>query len=430
MRVLLLCHGMPPDSLGGVEQHVSGLAAALAEKGHEVHVFARATLAGVPQGEWRPQRTDNPRITRVAYRWEGLDSLEATYTCPPMDAALRRFLAEQHAAGTGFDVAHVHHLTGMSTRSLDVLAAAAIPTVMTLHDYWLFCPRGQMFHRREEVCETAEPARCAECLQATFPHWLHTGNRDATVQQLHAAARAALALPQRLVVPSARAIPPFVALGVPADRFTVVENGVDTAALAGLELPPAGPGPLRLGYLGTLMPSKGLHVLLQALQALPPGTATLRIHGNVVPYHGDEGYLVRCFQNLRVRPGIEFHGPYDLADLPALLGAIDVLAAPALWHEAFGLTVREALAAARPVLVSRIGGLQDAVEDGIQGFVLPPGDVGAWSAAIARLAQDRSLVQRMSASARRRARGFQPMADDLLAVYADARKVASGARTT
>jgi len=302
-----------------------------------------------------------------------------------------------------------------------------VPTVLTLHDYWLFCPRGQMFHRREEVCETAIPSRCAECLQATFPHWLDAVNRDSIVQRLQERALAVLAVPQRLVVPSARAIPPFTALGVPASRFAVVENGVDTERLADLVPPPAGPGPLRIGYLGTVMPSKGLHVLLDALLTLPPRTIALHVHGNVVPYHGDESYLTRCFARLGPGALVTYHGPYALRELPQILASIDVLAAPALWHEAFGLTVREALAAARPVLVSRVGGLQDAIEDGVQGFVLPPGDVAAWGKAIFHLAQDRPSVQRLARSARSRARGFPAMAKDLVAVYAEARSQPSPA---
>jgi glycosyltransferase involved in cell wall biosynthesis len=95
-----------------------------------------------------------------------------------------------------------------------------------------------------------------------------------------------------------------------------------------------------------------------------------------------------------------------------------VVCAPALWQEAFGLTVREALSAARPVVVSRIGGLQDAVTDGQEGLVLPPGDVAAWAMAIRSLAADRSLVRRMAAAARPRARGFSAMADELTKVYA------------
>jgi glycosyltransferase involved in cell wall biosynthesis len=421
MRILLLSHGLPPDSVGGVEQHVDGLMRALVAAGHQVEVFAREAGPERAQGSFRTTTAGNPRITRVAYRWEQVRDLDTMYTSPPMAAALRAFLQERAADGVRFDVAHVHHLTGMSTDGLGELAAARVPTVLTLHDYWLFCPRGQMFHHREETCETATVARCGDCLQRTFPGWVNAGNASQQVAATHARALAALALPQRLVVPSARAIPPFAALGVPVERFAVVENGVDVESLAALPPPPVGPGPLRVGYLGTVMPSKGLHVLLAAAARLPAHRIAVRIHGNVVPYHGDHSYATRCFGALRPSDDVQYCGPYGLADLPRILAGIDVLAAPALWHEAFGLTVREALAAGRPVLVSRVGGLQDAVVDGEQGRVLPPGDVAAWAEALGQLAASPGTVRRYAQRARTRARGFAPMADELLGIYADAR---------
>lgn len=425
MRILLLSHGLPPDGVGGVEQHVGGLAAALVRLGHEVEIYAREGGGDAEQGGRRLARDGNPRITRVAYRWAGVTDLATMYAAAPMAASLAQFLADRRRAGVGFDVAHVHHLTGMSVDSLDVLAADGVPIVMTLHDYWLFCPRGQMFHHREEACDAATVARCTDCLARTFPWWIDAAAGPQKVGALHDRARRALALPQRLVVPSARAIPPFAALGVDPARFQVVENGVDVAGLADLPDPAVGPGPLRVGYFGTVMPSKGLHVLLAAAARLPAGAVRIDIHGNVVPYHGDQGYATRCLQALRPQDDVHYHGPYGLGDLRARLAGVDVLAAPALWHEAFGLTVREALAAGRPVLVSRIGGLQDAVVDGEQGFVLPPGDVGAWSDALARLAAEPRLVRRLAQGARLRARGFEPMAGELLAVYAAAQAAAA-----
>jgi len=240
------------------------------------------------------------------------------------------------------------------------------------------------------------------------------------VESVQERARSVLAIADRLIVPSARAIPPFVSLGVPAERFTVVENGVDTERLEALPKPSGGPGPLRLGYFGTLMPSKGLDVLIAAGQKLPQGMVELHIHGNSVPYHGDESYLTKCFMQLQPGSAVTYHGPYSLEDMPARIATIDVLAAPALWHEAFGLTVREALAASRPVLVSRVGGLQDAVEDRVQGRVLPPGDVDAWASAIRELAENRSLFRKYVAATGGRARGFAAMAIDLSIIYAEA----------
>ena len=108
----------------------------------------------------------------MAYRWENVHTLVDIYRSEPMAAAMQRFLASRASAGVRFDIAHVHHLTGMSIDSLHALRSASVPTVLTLHDYWLFCPRGQMFHADEEACATATIERCTGCLARTFPWWI------------------------------------------------------------------------------------------------------------------------------------------------------------------------------------------------------------------------------------------------------------------
>lgn len=419
MRVLLICHALPPESVGGVEQHVDGLSRELVQLGCEVEIYARTSAPGRPQGEVVREANGNPSRTRVVYRFEGASTLDQCYQDDVLDRALEQHLNLAAAAGRPFDVAHVHHLTGMSTGLPAVLRRHGVPVVMTLHDYWLMCPRGQMFHPRMESCEQVEQHRCSECNAITFPHW--ATESAALAERIRNRALAVLQQATRLVVPSARVIPPFTALGVPAERFTVVENAVDTTALE--RLPPVtGTGPLRLGYLGTLLPSKGLHVLVQAVQRQAPGTVTLAIHGNAVPYHGDEGYLTRTFAMLRPGDQVHYHGPYSGADLPAILARLDLVAAPALWREAFGLTPREALAAGRPVLCSRIGGLQDAITDGQEGLILPPGDVAAWAAAIQALARDRPRLLAMAARTRARARPFAAMAAEMLRVYQEVQR--------
>lgn len=413
LNILLVAHGLPPESVGGVEQHVDGLAQALLRAGHRVEVYARTGGPG-EQGERRADSGHDYPVTRVVYRYEGLDSLASLYAQPLLDRAFASFLD-----GRSFDVAHVHHLTGMSTGLVDVLHRANVPAVLTLHDYWLMCPRGQMWHRNGETCERVEPTRCADCLAPSFGGWLPPDRRTEIVGDLHQEARVLLGSVDALVAPSARALPPFAALGIDTTGVHVVENGVDTPQLGNLPLPaPPHPGePLRVGYLGTLIPSKGLEVLVQALSRLPAGRCELDIWGNAVAYHGDHGYLTRVFSRLSPTDRIRYHGPYRTDDLPGILSQVQVVAAPALWHEAFGLTVREGLAAGRPVVVSRIGGLQDAVTDGVEGLVVPPGDPGALADALDRLAGDPAEFARMAAAGRARTRGFDPMAEELVGVY-------------
>lgn len=414
LNILLIAHGFPPESVGGVEQHVDGLARALVAAGHRVEIYARTGQAGEQGTLIDDHWEDAPcPVTRVIYRYEGLESLASLYRRPELDAALEHFLATRE-----FDVAHIHHLTGLSTGLLDVLTTAGIPTVMTLHDYWLMCPRGQMWRDDGTACENVEPTTCSACLTPTFGDWIPPSGGAEVLERLHEEARELLALPRHLIVPSARVIPPFAALGVPAERFHVVENGVDTEALLAVPPPETQPGqPLRVGYLGTLIPSKGLDILVEAIQSLDEGVASLAIWGNTVSYHGDETFPSRVFSRLRPRDRVEHHGPYTTADLPEILSSVDVVVAPALWHEAFGLTIREALAAGRPVVVSRIGGLQDAIDDGVEGLLVPPKDPGALREALSRLAADEGLRRRMSTAARQRCRSFSQMAADLLPLY-------------
>lgn len=419
LRVLLITHGLPPESVGGVEQHVDGLARALVAAGHDVHVYAKSAAPGAPQGSLTtlPPSAGTPyATTRFVYRYEGLTSLRSLYEVPELDDALRRFLS-----GHRFDVAHVHHLTGVSTTALSVLRDRGLPTVLSLHDYWLLCPRGQMWHRDGSVTEAVDPARCADCLRPTFGGWIPPGAEgERVVAELHERAKAVLALPDALVLPSAQAQPPYLALGLPASRLVVIENGVDTEALRGLPPPVAEAGrPLRIGYLGTLIPSKGLDVLIDAYRRLPAGAAELRIFGNATPYHGDDGFLTRGFARLTPADRVVYHGPYATADLPRILAGLDVVAAPARWREAFGLTVREALAAARPVVASRIGGLADSLVDGVHGALVPPGDVAALAAVLARWCADRDAIAAMAAACRASApvRGFDAMAAELIALY-------------
>src|SRR5690606_31061243 len=208
LRVLLVSPGLPPDTVRGAEHHVDGLARALAALGHRVHVYTKTAGGGAPAGTRQRDAEDPARpyaVTRVAYRYEGLATLRDLYRVPLLDAAFREFLAEEEP----FDVAHVHHLTGLSTGIVGLLRARGTPVVVTLHDYWTICPRGQMWHRDGSACETVAPERCAACLRPGFGGFVPEGPRGAEVlAELHAAALELLRAADLLVVPSARALPP------------------------------------------------------------------------------------------------------------------------------------------------------------------------------------------------------------------------------
>jgi glycosyltransferase involved in cell wall biosynthesis len=82
--------------------------------------------------------------------------------------------------------------------------------------------------------------------------------------------------------------------------------------------------------------------------------------------------------------------------------------------------VREAMAWGRPVVATAVGGLTDAVEDGVTGLLVPPGDVAALRAAIERLLGDAELRARLGAAGRVQAPDFATAADALVELYDEA----------
>jgi glycosyltransferase involved in cell wall biosynthesis len=325
-----------------------------------------------------------------------------------------------------------------------------IKVVTTLHDYTLVCPSGgQRLHRAEaHVCHDIDVHRCARCFPTTVFHtkltvgrMMRPGGRDSilgrAVSWLHqrapritkaAAARATRVAPLRvvaddivrrldaakdamsnvnlLVAPSASLAAECHRLGVAADRITVSDYGFVSSraprpVLAGRGLlvgrgfdpgiAPSAGGPLRIGYVGSLVWHKGVHVLIGALQRLGSERAQLSVHGDPAPDPGYAADLRAQSSGLSVR----FQGPFEPAHGAEVYGNLDVLVVPSLWLENSPLVIHEALMAGVPVVGSEIGGIPGLIRHEVNGLLVQPGSVDALAGALDRLAADRGLLDRL-----------------------------------
>ncbi len=159
-------------------------------------------------------------------------------------------------------------------------------------------------------------------------------------------------------------------------------------------------------YVGRLSEEKGVRELEEATQGLP-----LVVVG--------DGPLRELFPRAT---GFVAHDKLGVYYERAAL-----LVAPSR-REGYGMVAREAMAHGRPVVATRVGGLPDAVEDGVTGLLVPPGDARSLRAAIERLLSDRELRQRLGAAARDRAQTFSQAEESQLLVtaYRDAMRPVDG----
>jgi glycosyltransferase involved in cell wall biosynthesis len=89
-------------------------------------------------------------------------------------------------------------------------------------------------------------------------------------------------------------------------------------------------------------------------------------------------------------------GRYDHQEVGRVLSAVDVVVVPSIWYEDAPLVIREAFLAGKPVVTAAFGGMQEWVEDGVNGLLFRQRDVGDLRQKLARFSADPDLVERLS----------------------------------
>lgn len=189
---------------------------------------------------------------------------------------------------------------------------------------------------------------------------------------------------------------------MPDSRFQVIPNGIRTQALAEIhDLKEDAGGEVVAGFLGRLqIEDKGLDLLLLALARLGEA-AKIRLEIAGGPPEKAESLRVRA-ADLGLADRVRFLG--EVADAATALARWDLLVLPSR-REGFGLVLVEAMAAGRPVVASRAGGIPEVVEDGVTGLLVPTEDVQALAEALHRMAASPGERARMGRQARHVAGG-------------------------
>ena len=439
MRILEVVHGFPPDAQGGAEIYAHAHARALhGHCGDEVIVLTRDADPRRPEYAVRDEINDGLRVIRINNTFRATRSFTDTYWNERFGAVADRLIGDLKP-----DVAHIHHLTCLSTTIVASLAARNIPSFYTLHDYWLMCHRGQLLDLDYQVCEG--PSGCDRCLDPEFGAPQPMASAGAAVRrverllpgaaasQLRRASRSlarAVSAPDRgerqasarqdhmravcsqismFLAPSRYMERRFQEFGIPPDRLVVHDYGFDHSRFG--HFTRTSVRRLRFGFLGTLMVSKGPAVLLEAFNRLPAGIASLTLYGPHAGYHGDESYRSRL-ESLLSNSAARLAGPIEHDRVPEALADLDVLVVPSIWPENSPLVIREAFLAGIPVIASRIGGIPEIVEDGVNGFLFNPGDVSDLHRLMQRLVETPSLLAGLSS----RLPGIRTIQEDVEAV--------------
>jgi glycosyltransferase involved in cell wall biosynthesis len=393
------------------------LSRALAYRGHEVEVFHR--VADPSRAEYSVERAavDGLPVIRVNNTFRDCDRFEKTYRNDAIDRIFGGLLDERRP-----DVVHFHHVTCLSTNLIAEVHRRGIPIVYTLHDYWLICQRGQFLKTDLSLCPGQEDRECVKCLswqlglnrgqtrasgalRSAFPalgspagarvkralksaYGFYARAFVAGEREARARVRARMDHVQEMcrqvdlfTAPSRFLLGKFVEFGVPAEKIRYSTYGFDVTFYGTPRRPPD--GSIRFGYLGTWIPPKGLHLLIEAFNGIDDPRAHLHLYGHAVQYEGYEDYEDQLRGLIR-SPRIHLEGYYENRKVGEILASLDVLVVPSIWYENSPLTIQEAFLAGIPVITSDLGGMAELIRGAGDGTTFKARDPEALRTALRR----------------------------------------------
>jgi len=424
-----------PDSCGGTEVYVSELAGEL--RTHQIESLIAAPRTGE---------------TEDSYLHEGQEVYR--YPVGPVPT-LRQVRGETPHDGFSFfeawlrqhrkAVYHQHSwTTGCGSHHLRLAKELGMPTVVTIHTPNPVCKRGTMMLYGQHACDgKIDRVRCTACLYQShkFPEAvskilaavvsavnLPVGNsnrssKTATALQLPGLADEHLASLKSMAVYADKIVAvcqwlydALLKNGVPSEKLVLCRQGIPGEVFsknASERCVGHEDVPLKIGFLGRWDPVKGIHILVEAIRKIPASVRVECFIYGLQQSPENSSYAKTVLKKAQGDTRIHFEKALTRFEIPAVLGRIDLLAVPSQWLETGPLVVLEAQAAGVPVLGSDLGGIAELVQQGVNGWLVPPTDVQAWADAIIALAKDRKKIIRLKMPVR----SMSQAAHEMLKVY-------------
>lgn len=427
MRIVLAVHQFLPDYSSGTEIMTYETAKQLQRRGHEVVVFT-----GFP---FSSPIKDADRFDR--YEYDGIlverffhthmpmgrqsNIMELEYTNHLFAEYFREYLLEKKP-----DLIHFFHLVRLSTSAIDVCSELGIPTVFTPTDFWFICPFEQLRLPGNRIC--AGPDRhSGNCLKhllyeidrpgwkliyRLMPDWLvsfimtliATGwNFDSKYTPLARALAARREFVRERINKIGKIIAPSEVM-----RALLSENHIDKNKVVHL---PFGinlsyfqgqrskktSDILRIGFIGSLLEHKGVHIFLEAFREIEDDRIEALIYGNT---NISSGYLKKIKDIVGNDRRVKFLGTFPNQEIGEILSNLDVLVMPSLWHENTPLVLYSAQAAKCPVVASDVAGISEVITHRVDGLLFEMGNPADLKRILLSLIEDRKQLQLLSSNAK------------------------------
>ncbi|MEO8002982.1 MAG: glycosyltransferase [Arenimonas sp.] len=433
MKILLASHLFFPEHKAGTEVLTLELARSLRSKGHEIKIItcSRHEAGTEIVAPWLSMdEYDGFEVSRIHFAGEKNRTAIAHHANSPERVELLVSLVKEFTP----DLVHFLHINGFSSSAIPAVRKLGTPVFFTATDFWAICSRTNLFKpHNDTACSGPEtPAKCLSCAKPNLPRWLidsimaaankKSAKFSVTLSQVNALKTrlsdmcADINAADKIFVATNFQANMLTRYGINADSMKTVPYGVRLGSLPDrTEIPSSfsAASPMKIIFIGSLTRIKGVHVLLEALSKLDAKTlACLDVGIYGTASSNDKDYSRHLINQASLLEGkVKFLGTFPHEDIGSILRNTHLLVVPSIWYENAPLVLCSALASGTPVLVSRLGGMTEIIQEGVDGLSFGAGDAAGLADILSKLCSDPEWIEN---AATRKLHGYRKPDD-----YAD-----------
>ncbi|MHA1278427.1 MAG: glycosyltransferase family 4 protein [Candidatus Helarchaeota archaeon] len=399
MKVLHVIHGYPDYYMAGSEIYTYHLTKELS-KYIDITVFTRIENKFEKAYKFWDEKKNSITIRRINKPYRDY-SLKDKYLDEKIDDAFVKYLRK-----TKPDIIHVGHLSHLSTNIIKIVKDDFnLPIIFTIHDFWLHCIRGQMITPELKICTYPNDEACLKCLKILL--------KDITLKDIREYRRHMAQIIEKIdlfLSPSKFMKNFFEKAGVPSSKIKYSRYGLQTETINYLKREYDEHSKITFGFIGRIVPTKGIRLLLEAYQQLNSNNSVLLIFGEV----GSNRKYLSKYSN----KDTFFKGSFDNSVINQVLEQIDVLIVPSIWYENSPLVIQEAFLAGIPVITSNLGGMSELVQNGVNGITFEVGNITDLKNAMAQIIDNPKILNNLKPSPSG-VNSIKQDAKNLLSIYED-----------
>jgi len=277
------------------------------------------------------------------------------------------------------DIIHYNNFLGLSFAIADFPFKSSIPSVFTPHNYHLIDPKLYMFNNDMTIWKSTSLIDNSDIPNIRMQIHQYENRSRAARELLNDKIDLTLAI-------SGRVGELFRDFGINPWRIIKVNQVPHTTKGISPKISKQFRQPLRFGFLGAVLPHKGVHNIVIAAQAIPKDKAVFKIYG-----FGSIDYINEM-KKIDKTGKVQWMGEYGQSDLNRLSVEIDIMIVPSVWEEGAGMVIPESFAMGIPVIGADIGGIPDYIKDGFNGWLYDYNSPKALAEIILKLAENEALI--------------------------------------